>query len=537
MSAAGIRAFPGFAFGGGDRALAFVGGGLILDSGEAENTFAFRCQDRFLVYTGLLGLPSVLLVLDDAHSRHYARLLATLDERLQGLAAVHRVAAPRLPPPVDVRCDLRTLSLSASASFDRAAHALARDGARIGFVANQLAPSTARILGELADLLRGRGVEVDFDRAGCERVAALAHAWHNKARFLAFMREAAIRGGPPLAPSAVLAPEAFLRMREWAELAARFAAECDRRAPSSGLFLKSSQDSSGNVSAILSSANFAERAPAFAAEVRRWLLADGFDDPAHVRELRKECEQPPSMEPVSLSDATLAELRRRQARRRTGLPLIVQPALQPPADACGSPASVGASFCIEDDGRHRVVAVAAQLYRDAQRRRFLGLHVDDGLLDDRRVREWVARCGALVDALAARGYRGPVNFDGCMGADGRYWFVGDCNPRLTAVYVPLAVRTWLRAAGIDVRSVSSFGYRGEFATPAIRACVDTWSRAGLIFSRERPRGFVVLPNLACRDGHDVLAINLGVAQATAGLARMRELVAGAVPAHLGAIHV
>ncbi|MET5019890.1 glutathione synthetase, partial [Burkholderia pseudomallei] len=77
MSAAGIRAFPGFAFGGGDRARAFVGGGLILDSGEAENTFAFRCQDRVLVYTGWLGLPSVLLVLDDAHSRHYARLLAT----------------------------------------------------------------------------------------------------------------------------------------------------------------------------------------------------------------------------------------------------------------------------------------------------------------------------------------------------------------------------------------------------------------------------------------------------------------------------
>ncbi|WP_063533980.1 hypothetical protein [Burkholderia sp. MSMB1589WGS] len=537
MSAAGTHAFPGFAFGRGERPLALVGGGLILDSGEAENTFAFRCQDRFLVYTGLLGLPSVLLVLDDAHGRHYARLLATLDERLQRLAAAHGVAAPRLPAPIHVRCDLRTLSLSATDSFDRAAHALARDGARIGFVANQMAPTTARMLGELADLLRGRGVAVDFDRAGCERVAALAQAWHNKARFLAFVRDAAIRGGPPLAPSAVLAPDAFLRMRDWAALAARFAAQCDRRAPSSGLFLKSSQDSSGNVSAILSEANFAERAPAFAAEVRRWLLADGFDDPAHVRELRSECALPPSMETVALSDATLVDLRRRQARRRAGLPLIVQPALQPPAGTWGSPASVGASFYIEDDGSHRVVAVAAQLYRDAQRRQFLGLHVDDGLLDDCRAREWVARCGALLDALAARGYRGPVNFDGCMGADGQYWFVGDCNPRLTAVYVPLAVRAWLRAAGIDVRSVSSFGYRGEFEIPEIRACVDTWSRAGLIFSRERPQGFVILPNLARRDGHDALAINLDVAQASARLARMRELAAQAVPAHLGAIHV
>ncbi|PNX18510.1 hypothetical protein CF642_38840, partial [Burkholderia pseudomallei] len=66
---------------------------------------------------------------------------------------------------------------------------------------------------------------------------------------------------------------------------------------------------------------------------------------AHVRELRKECEQPPSMEPVPLSDATLAELRRRQARRRPALPLIVQPALQTPAAAVGPTAHGCRRFC------------------------------------------------------------------------------------------------------------------------------------------------------------------------------------------------
>ncbi|MET5020617.1 glutathione synthetase, partial [Burkholderia pseudomallei] len=81
-------------------------------------------------------------------------------------------------------------------------------------------------------------------------------------------------------PTAALAPDPVLRRRACAAQAARLAAYCDRRAPSSGLFQKSSQDSSGNVSAIVSSANFAERAPAFAAAVRRWLLAVGFDDPA-----------------------------------------------------------------------------------------------------------------------------------------------------------------------------------------------------------------------------------------------------------------
>ncbi|WDD94060.1 glutathione synthetase [Burkholderia sp. FERM BP-3421] len=535
MNPVDVDALPFFAFGRGDRRLAFIGGGLILDSGEAENTFVFRCQDRFLVYTSLLGLPSVILVFDDAHGRRYDRLLTALDARLRHLAEAQGLPAPRIPAPLYVRCDLSTLALSATESFDRAARALAADGASIGFVMNQVSPTAARMLRELTDLLRERNVRVVFDDADCERVASLAQTWHNKARFMAFQREAAIDGGPPQVRGMVLAPDAFVALRDWTTLAQRFADACGLAAPPDALFLKSSQDSSGNVSAILSAATFADRAPAFAAEVRRWLLAEGFGEPAFVRELRAECALPPAWEGATPDDATLRALRQAQAARRARLPLIVQLVVRPPVEA-GSPASVGVTLFVDEAGGHRVVDAGAQWYRDAQRRQFLGLHLDDAWSDDRRVRALSEQCGTLAGALAARGYRGPVNFDACLGQDGRYWFVGDCNPRLTAAYVPLAVRAWLRASGVAVRSISSFGYRGEFVIDHLGPCLDAWSEAGLLVGGERRRGLLILPNLARRNGHDALAINLDGAQAADSLMRMRRLVPQAVPAHLESIH-
>ncbi|MFM0351115.1 glutathione synthetase [Paraburkholderia sp. RL17-347-BIC-D] len=536
MSAVGMHAPPCFAFGRGDVPIALIGGGLILDSGEAENTFLFRCQDRFLVYTSLLGWTSVVLVLDEHQRRQYERLLATLDECVQRLAEVHGISAPRLPRPLYVRCDLQTLSLSATEAFANVADVLAKRRERVFFVTNQVSPTTSRMLRELTGILRARDVRVEFDFAACEQVATLALDWHNKARFMTFQRDAAMSGGPPQPLGMVLAPDAFVGMQSWRELAHSFARYGDLAAAPAELFLKSSQDSSGNVSAILSEAAFPEHAAIFAAEVRRWLLADGFDDELFLQELRDECALPPSWEHVRLDDDMLAALRQEQARRRTRLPLIVQPVLHPPAGRSGCPASLGVSLFIDDDGNPHVVAVAAQLYRDAQRRRFLGLCVDDRLAHAPRARALTAQCEAMAQSLSSHGYRGPVNFDACHGPDDRYWFVGDCNPRLTALYVPLAVRTWLCADGVEVDSVISFGYRGELAMRDASSCIDKWSRAGLLFSRRQRRGMMILPNLARRGGHDVLAVNLDVAQAAAVFERMRQLAPQVVPAHLQSIH-
>lgn len=533
------RAFAFFRLGRGDVPLALIGGGLILDSGEAENTFVFRCQDRFLVYTSLLGLRSIVFVLDDAHRRHYQGLLKALDQRLRNIAELHGVAAPRLPEPLYVPCDLHTLALSDAPFLADAARALAAAGQSVCFVANQLSPTTARMLGELAALLRGHGVTVELDEADCAPLAALAQHWHNKANFLTFERGAAVPGGPPQVPTWVLSAQEFLALPDWDALAGRFALQSGLDAPPEELFIKSAQDSSGNVSALLSRSNHAQCAPPFAQEVRRWLLAEQFDDPRHVHELRAECERPPSLEAVSFSDATLAALRRAQAGRRQGLSLLVQPVVREAQGAnlpARLPTRLGVSLFIEKDGTSRIVALAAQLYRDAQRRQFFGMQLDAALERSIAARRFAAQCQELAEAMATRGYRGPVNFDACLDDIGQYRFVGDCNPRLTALYAPLAVQAWLRAAGVRADSVIGLGYRGDFVIPDLPATLQAWAEAGLLFTRERPQGLLLLPNLARRDGHDVLAINLGLAEARQHLARMQALTPGIVPAALEDIH-
>src|SRR5687768_17941750 len=74
--------FPFFCFGAGSERLAVMGGGLILDSGEAENTFLCRCQDRYLVYSHLLGLRSMLFVSDEKHAQRYDILIGETEKEL-----------------------------------------------------------------------------------------------------------------------------------------------------------------------------------------------------------------------------------------------------------------------------------------------------------------------------------------------------------------------------------------------------------------------------------------------------------------------
>lgn len=527
---------PGFAFGRGQATLALMGGGLILDSGEAENTFAFRCQDRFLAYNALLGLRSVLLVLDGAHEQRLRGLLMQLQGRLRMLSEWQGLPPPQAPVPLFVRCGLANLDLSARGSFDAQAAALAQAGQSIGFLANQVSPTVARLLDTLAGLLRERGVPVAFDADACARVGSLALAWHNKARFLAQRPALQACGGPPWADSVVLPARELLAQPEWPSLAARVARAWKLAEPPAELFLKSAQDSSGNVSAVVSPQAGAADTPAFLAEVRRWLLAEDFAAPAHLRELRAECALAPSLEGVAFSDHQLAVLRAQQAARRRGIDLLVQPVLRPPADAGDRHSSIGVSLLVQDDGTPRLLCANAQLYRDAQRRQFLGVLLDDGLLRDGAVAAFARECTEAAAALARQGFRGPVNFDGCLARDGRYWFTGDCNPRLTALYVPLAVRMRLAACGVEAKRVISFGYRGESVIADPPTTLSAWADAGLLFSARTQRGMLVLPNLARQAGHDLLAVNLDRAQAVDALRRMRLLAPDSVPPHLEFLH-
>lgn len=529
-------ALPFFRFGSAPaaRPLGIVGGGLLLDSGEADPTFVYRCQDRYLAYTSLLGLRTVFFVRDDAHAAHYAALIERQRERCAALAALTGLAyAGELVEPLYVACDLATMRLAPTAGFARAARALAADGVPVEPCFNQIAPGTARLAAQLDALLRAQGVPTAFDRAACDAAGALGLFFHDKAQGVALVRGAAGEALPPHAETAILTPSEFLRLTSWAELAACYRVRSgDAREPSS-LYVKSSRDSGGNVAARLGPADFERRFGALAREVERSALGGDGEIAERVAVLRADVALAPSLRGVPVSERSLAEYARGQATRRAGMTILVQRDVAPhPADQ--RPGGIGLSYLIESAERAVPLAAAGQVYADAERRRFLGSYLADDLDAAVLAPALAAEMEALCARYAAVGYRGPINFDARLDGDGRYVLIHDCNPRLSAVFPALAVRDALRAAGGDPRGVLSLGYRGEFVARDAAGFAARLDACGALYTRERGRGVLVLPNLAREDGLDALLVDVEPERAGDLLAALRACAddAGAAPERL-----
>jgi hypothetical protein len=535
-------ALPFFRFGASaERAtqpLGIIGGGLLLDSGEADPTFVYRCQDRYLTYTSLLGLRTVFFVHDDAHAARYAALIARQRERCAAVAALSgALPAGEILEPLYVGCDLATLRLAPVGGFARQARALAGDGfgAPVEPCFNQIAPGTARLAAQLDALLRAQGVPTAFDRAACDAAGALGLFFHDKAQGVALVRGAGGDGLPPHAETAILTPSEFLRLTSWAELVACYRERSGDRDEPGALYVKSSRDSGGNVAARLSPAAFEARFAALAREVERSALGAGGDLAERVAALRAEVALAPSLRDVPIGDRALAEFARGQAARRAGMTILVQRDVTPhPADS--RPGGIGLTYLIEDAERAVPLAVAGQVYADAEHRRFLGSYLTDDLAADVLTPELSAQMEALCARYGAVGYRGPVNFDARLDADGRYVLIHDCNPRLSAVFPALAVRDALRAAGHEPRGVLSLGYRGEFVARDAAGFVARLAARGALFTRERARGVLVLPNLCREDGFDALLIDVEPEHAGEYLAALRASTddAGAAPERLHA---
>jgi hypothetical protein len=533
-TARGDSLFPFFRLGQGAERLAVIGGGLILDSGEAERTFLYRCQDRFLTYTSVLGLRSVVFVSDEAHALLYDVLIDKLRARLGLIAAYAGIVDAAIPPPFYVQCDLEAFRVGSFARFERQLAQLRAGDAGVHFELNQISPSTCAILAQFDAALRACGVYTGFDADAAARAADLALKLHDKSEYVRLVKSSADADRLPRhVPTAVIPAASFTAIASWAALVDAYRSGSTDTRPPPALFVKSASDSSGNVSALLTRENFAARIEAFKAEVRLNLLSCELDGPALVADLRREVEAAPTLRHHEFSDDTLRRWRRRQAAAHHGIPLLLQPAVTPPP-AAGTPArSIGISMMIEGPDAIAPITASAQLYKDRERRQYLGSHVSDALdaavLTPRRLEELNALCRVIAD----RGYRGPINFDACLDADGDYTFIYDCNPRLTAIYPPLAVREALRRAGRAADAVLSPGYRGELIVSDLQSCLDTCRSRNLLYTAQRPRGAIVLPNLCREDGYDVLVVNCGIREAAAILAEFANVAgteaASAIP--------
>lgn len=499
--------------------LGLVAGGLIFDSGEAERTFLFRCQDRYLGFNTLHGLRTVLFVANDEHARIYQSELARFGQTWRAVAEVTGVLPPEGPPePLFVSCDIDRLKLgSCWALLDQLRRGVLARGAAPRLLLNQLSPTYAAFVAQLDALLRAHGAGGGYAVEECARLGGLALHFHDKAHYVELLRQHAGEELPPHVPTAVLPPERFMAARSWRELVALYREATGDGEPAA-LFVKSSRDSSGNVAARLTAETFESRAAALRHEVEQHILCRDLDFAARVRELRGEVDAAPTLRPLALTDDRLLRYKRQQAERRAGIRLLVQREVTPPPDLRGRFAGIGLSFHVWGPNEVEPLCVAAQIYRDPDRRSYLGSYLSPALVQAALRPEPAARLRHLCRLFAEQGWRGPINFDARLNEAGEYELIYDCNPRLTAVYPPLAVRAGLRRQGLEAETLLSLGYRGDFVWEDLPARLAALSARGFLFTPKNPRGAVVLPNLSRRNGYDVVLVNVDVPAARQMLA-------------------
>lgn len=493
------------------RPLVFLNGTLILDSGESDGTFLGRCQDRYMTYAALAGWRSVVLVRDGEHRAIHEDALARLR---RDLALVERhtslLGGVEVPRPLYVCHDLETLELYADEGLARQLREPElRAAAQAGLWWNQVSPISAQLHAQLAGLLREAGLHAEPDLRGHRAMAALAMELHDKARYVELVRQAQGEPLPPHVQTVLVDPSVLLALTDWDALRALLPGT-----RASALFVKSAHDSGGNLVARIDAATFDVQMARLRAEVARHVLRQGVDPEADLRLVRQEVDDSAVMSQLALSDQ---ELRRHAARRdeyraQHRIRLLVQPAIEGPAEPGDRPLGMGFSYEIRDPDRVRRIAWAGQVYTDPDRKEHLGASLQPASTEFEGAEALERQLVALCRQVARRGYRGPVSFDGVLDGQGQYRLIYDCNPRMTAILPALVVARHLDAVGIGGRRLVNFDYRGRYALDDPARTFDALRRQGLLLRRDHPRGVLLLPNIARHRGWDALFVGLTTPQ-------------------------
>ena len=498
-----------FPFHGG---LGLIGGGLILDSGEADPSFMYRCQDRYFVYTSLFGMRSLFLVMNQAHESLYKQ---NVQELRAALSTLQRHTGIKL---FDILAEPLYLTYDANTNRVSVDHHFITQFRQSGLsqlaaiYANQISPSCAELIEQLSEQLSVHNIKHNFDSSAYRRAAALASRFHDKQAYFELIARSAATQTVGHTPTLLIDEQKLLTLDSWEKIY-HLAIEHGVLDASSKpkLFIKSTLDSGGNTSAVLSPDDFQAQYSRLRQAIRQGVhLSDTPFDVALQ-----------ALQGVIADSATLSQVPGvaartndwlsawMQNRRSKSVRYLLQRCIAGSPQAPGAlPSGVGFSLFIDQDKNVNLIAIAGQIYSDIERKHHLG-----SLLSTRLEQTALSVCKMsalkkLCQLFADEGYRGPISFDAVLNERHEYEFIYDCNPRLTAVMPSLAVKTALTRLGHTVESIINLDYRGRFLFPDLAAVLRRLKRDGLLFTASHPRGLLILPNIARKHGYDILLVNL-----------------------------
>jgi len=485
---------PLFRFGAEDSSLGWISGPLLFDSGEADRSFLYRCQDRYFSYNQLSAIRSLVMVKDWDHVLRYQTLFRRQRMQLEVLSRETGLILPECGDPLYVPLGWETGKVDRQDWFHGQ-----NMPARFGLVLNQVSPTAATLIGGLNSLFPedGRMDERELDRL--ERQGRLALRFHDKAEYVELCQ-----GLPEIGPHArtvILNRSELLRLQNWSDIASRFSGSAPEE-----VFLKSSFDSGGNFSAPLSPATCQSGLQAMKDRAREEMEAESASESA-VSGLAADLDLSLTLGHRERGPG-IADLVREQQRKRGSVRFLLQERVREPASGMG-PGRAG--ICC--DANEGPLFASAQIYRDAERKHFLGAYMNREFSNSvfgQGMRELRALCAVF----AREGYSGPIGFDACAGpGKGAWTLIYDCNPRLSAVYPALVVWRLLESQGLDCRDLISLGYRGEWNEKPFEEALQKLASESLLFGAGRNRGILLLPNMSRANGCDVLLVNIAVEEA------------------------
>ncbi|NER36600.1 MAG: hypothetical protein F6J93_21880 [Oscillatoria sp. SIO1A7] len=494
-------------------------GFLLLDSGEGDPSFIYRCQDRYFAYNSMVGLRSIFFVLNDEHFDIYTQSIENLRQRLLESDAWNGVWGNLfLPEPCFLPCDIYRCEVPFTPLLERQMQRLeVRDSINAtGLFCNQVSPTLSLLLGQWLQHIRDIVPSfIDFYKLALS--GEIAIRFHDKLSYVKLLQAVPEDTLPLHAPTITLTIEELLDIRTWSDLSQRFIAATNDAISPTAFYIKSSFDSGGNAAAILTQKDYGEKYAAFKEELLGSLSL--MDSSYCLAELRAAISAQQTWSAMTLPEETLAAYATAWTKKRSQQPLsiIVQRHIRRTAKPDTLlPYGIGYNLWIAPSGDCKVLAIAAQVYSDPEYKHHLGAWLSTDLAN--RIANLIpfAKVRNLASQFVLEGYCGPIGFDAILNESGEYEFIYDCNPRLTAVFPALAVRTFLIKQGFVVESVLNLDYRGRFQL-ADRQTMNKLSERGWLFEPNRPSGILYVPSLAKQDGFDVVMVNMSLEEMNAAV--------------------
>jgi hypothetical protein len=476
--------------------LALLGGALLLDSGEADQTFLLRCQDRYVAYAWMFGLRPILLVEDEGQVGSLDDAIAALrNDCAQVTAATGLGGLFQIRNPLVFCCDLIDLTIRSLGPPSEL------QGPAV-FHLNQVSPTAAAILLGVNRELQMHGVSTAIDPARLRADSRNAMRFNDKVSTATFTH-ACPTPAPPQLETRIMSIASLFALEDWEALTAWFSAQPAR--VDGSIVIKSARDSGGNVAEVFSRETFETSKRRLLDKIA---LSTGQNEKAAISALRADIAAS-RLNAESYSDARLLLFETMRRERRAALELLVQRWVPHAAPAPDMPAACGMSFHV-DETSVSLIAVNGQAYHDRERHHFRGAQLDDRIHDHFARSSLLPQMMGLCRHFASAGYRGPISFDALREGSG-YVLIDDCNPRLSAIMPTIALRRALADIGLQPASLLSLGYRGETLVPDLAAALAALADAGLLYTRTTRSGILPIPNMVRSGGVDLFVVDAPLA--------------------------